>query len=332
MSTQPEVIRVLDAFRARLLAQEAAQFQVMAERWLMVEGALESRIFELAMLASEQGNLTPGQLARWDRYVELLRQVRAEVARYVDVVAPEIEGRQLAILGESIGVSRQALESMGVNVAAGFNTVKASAVRDMVGVLADGSPLSRLLRESWLDGAAALSTVLIKNTALGINPRQTARDMRNAVGGSLDRMLRIARTEQLRVSREATRESYQKSGIVTGYRRLARKDRRTCAACLIEDGRLYGLDESFVEHVNGRCALVPVLDSMDVKWQRGKRWLLEQPADVQREILGPGRYDGWKAGKFRLEDIPTVHKDEVWGDSLQIRTLRELMQGIDRAA
>lgn len=322
---QPEVIQVLDRFRAQLLNREEAQFREMARRWLEVERALEARMRDIAVTAGERGIFTLPQLERWDRYTELLRQVRDEVGRYADVTGAEIARQQIDILGLSMEASREALSAVGVTVAAGFNSVKTSAVRDMVGLLADGTPLTKLLRASWADGAAAMTSALIRNTALGVNPRKTAAEMRREVGGSLDRMLRIARTEQLRVSREATRESYQKSGRVTGYRRLASKSLRTCCACLIEDGRLYRLDEPFVEHVSGRCSLCPVTDTVDVQWTRGKQWLLDQPPEVQREILGPGRYDGWKAGKFSLEDIPKVHQDETWGDSLQVRSLRELI-------
>lgn len=323
---QPEVIQVLDRFRAQLLDREEEQFREMAKRWLGVERALEARMRDISVTAAERGIFTLSQLERWDRYTELLRQVRDEVGRYADVVGAEIARQQIDILGLSIEASREALSAVGVTVAAGFNSVKTSAVRDMVGLLADGTPLTKLLRASWADGAAAMTGALIRNTALGVNPRKTASEMRREVGGSLDRMLRIARTEQLRVSREATRESYQKSGMVKAYRRHAAVGSlRTCAACLIEDGRLYGLNEPFVEHVNGRCCLIPVTDTMDVQWTRGKQWLLDQPPEVQREILGPGRYDGWKAGKFSLEDIPKVHADETWGDSLQVRSLRELL-------
>lgn len=322
---QPEVIQVLDRFRAQLLDREEEQFREMAKRWLGVERALEARMRDISVTAAERGIFTLSQLERWDRYTELLRQVRDEVGRYADVVGAEIARQQIDILGLSIEASREALSAVGVTVAAGFNSVKTSAVRDMVGLLADGTPLTKLLRASWADGAAAMTGALIRNTALGVNPRKTASEMRREVGGSLDRMLRIARTEQLRVSREATRESYEKSGRVLFYRRLASKSLRTCAACLIEDGRIYRLDEPFVEHVSGRCSLVPVTDTADVQWTRGKQWLLDQPPEVQREILGPGRYDGWKAGKFSLEDIPKVHADETWGDSLQVRSLRELL-------
>ena len=322
---QPEVIQVLDRFREQLLNREETQFREMAKRWLEVERALEARMRDIAVTAGERGIFTLPQLERWDRYTELLRQVRDEVARYADVAGAEIARQQIDILGLSIEASREALSAVGVTVAAGFNSVKTSAVRAMVGLLADGTPLTKLLRASWADGAAAMTSALIRNTAIGVNPRKTAAEMRREVGGSLDRMLRIARTEQLRVSREATRESYQKSGMVSGYRRHASKSLRTCAACLIEDGRLYGLNEPFVEHVNGRCALIPVTDVTDVQWPRGKQWLLDQPPEVQREILGPGRFDGWKAGKFGLEDIPKVHADETWGDSLQVRSLRELL-------
>lgn len=328
MMAQSAVLQTIEDFRAAVLAQEGAQFAEMARRWLAVESALEARISALAFLAAEQGGtLTAGQLQREARYVELLRQVRDEVQRYADTASAEVQQRQLELAQAAIDTSRDVLGQMGTRLGATFNTVNTSAVRDMIGSLADGSPLSTLLRASWLDGAAALTATLINNTALGVNPRKTASEMINATGASLDRMLRIARTEQLRVVREATRDSYQKSGVVQAYRRLARKDLRTCAACLIADGTLYPTSQAFEEHVNGRCSLVPVLVGVEeITWLRGKQWLEQQPPDIQRQILGPGRYDGWQAGLFNLDDIPEVVTHETWGNSLQIRSLRDLLE------
>ena len=91
---------------------------------------------------------------------------------------------------------------------------------------------------------------------------------------------------------------------IIGYRRVSKRDSRVCPACISLDGRIYGLKEVFSEHPRGRCIAVPVLEGQQGDpWQRGTTWLASQPADVQRSILGPKRYDLWKEGKLTLEDL-----------------------------
>lgn len=97
---------------------------------------------------------------------------------------------------------------------------------------------------------------------------------------------------------------------IIGYRRVSKRDSRVCPACISLDGRIYGLKEVFSEHPRGRCIAVPVLEGQQGDpWQRGTTWLASQPADVQRSILGPKRFDLWKAGKFSLDDLAITDGD-----------------------
>jgi len=63
----------------------------------------------------------------------------------------------------------------------------------------------------------------------------------------------------------------------------------------------------------------------ELTWQFGRDWLLTQSPTTQQAIMGKGRYDAWRAGYFGLEDAVRVHHDDVWGDSLQVAPLRELI-------
>jgi SPP1 gp7 family putative phage head morphogenesis protein len=149
--------------------------------------------------------------------------------------------------------------------------------------------------------------------------------MAEGMTGTLNRMLTIARTEQLRTYRESSIASYKESGIVTGYRRLCAHDRRTCAACIMSEGQFYDLDEEMPEHPNGRCAMIPVVKGVPpVQWLKGEEWFEQQDAATQQDILGKGHYDGWKAGQFALQDVVKVTPNSTWGPSLGVTPLRDL--------
>jgi hypothetical protein len=143
-------------------------------------------------------------------------------------------------------------------------------------------------------------------------------------------MATIARTETLRVYRLTTLERYRASGVVVGYRRLASKSARTCVACLMADGRFYALDEPFDQHPNCRCTLVPVLRTGDlVQWETGQEWFRRQPERVQREMLGPARYQLWRAGQVTLDDLVTRIEDSTWGGALVPTPVRALPGGAE---
>lgn len=226
----PAVVQVMNEWRADLLSREAQQFQEMARRWMQVENSLEGQIALLIQQVEDEGGLmTAGQLARLTRYQQLLVQLQEETRKYAAAEEPRIAAQQQAYGEAGIDSAVQAIDAVGgPEIRGTFNILPVRAIENMVGLAGDGSPLRKLLEEAWPDGALAMTNVLVKNTALGINPRQTAREMMKASGATLQRALVIARTESLRVYREASRQQYQASGLVTGYRRLCAKQTRTC--------------------------------------------------------------------------------------------------------
>ncbi|MCB0109776.1 MAG: hypothetical protein KDE53_27830, partial [Caldilineaceae bacterium] len=211
----------------------------------------------------------------------------------------------------------------------GFDVLPVAAIENMVGLAGNGSPLRDLLVDSYGVASDGMLNQLIRATALGKNPRVTARAMvREGLSQSLNRMMVTARTEQLRVYRESSRMAYQASGVVEKHRRLATRDSRTCPACLMLDGEEMELDQPLREHPQGRCTTIPVVTGLPtVEWEKGPDWFRRQPPDVQRSILGKGRYDAWAAGQFDLDQLVSVRQDSTWGDSVQPTPLRDLLGG-----
>lgn len=325
----PEVVRVQQEFRAKLAARESTEFEAMVRAWGQVRDRLEQAILDLAEEVSRQG-APPSiwQLSKMSRYQELLRQLQREMQGLGLDVAGMIEKEQWEHGRIGIAAAQESLRALGVQ--ADFPVLPTRAVENMVGLAADGSPLQKLLTDSWPASAGKATDILVRNTALGVNPKKTARQMQDALGGTVDRMMRIARTEQLRVFRQASLDQYRASGLVRGYRRLCAKQPRTCAACLLDDGHFYTLDQVMPEHVCGRCTTVPSVVSIpDVQWETGREWLEKQGSDVQQHVLGKTRFNDWKAGKLKLEDIPGVRQNDKWGPSIVTRSAATIAAGVD---
>jgi hypothetical protein len=306
----------------------------LATRWLELERALEAKI-SLTAIAMQQAKeagkaINYSTLLSNRRYRELLAQVREQVLLQAQWTEGFIKDQQ-RILGK-LGINH-ATEAIQLSffdageIGAFFNRVPVSAVERMVGLAGDGSPLRALFQASFPNVVEQLSSTLIESTLLGRNPRDTAKLMADAAGGELNRMMTIARTEQIRVYREAARQQYVTSGVVDGYKRLAARQVNTCAMCIALDGEEYPTDEFMSVHPNDRCTMVPnVIGLPAQQWQKGPEWLANQPEDVQREILGPGAFELWNDNQIELQDLVRKYNHPEWGPSIQRTPLRDLSQ------
>lgn len=327
---QPLVIDVMEAYKVALLNEERAQMADMAQHWLRMEAELSEKV-ELFVRRVKEDGLTVGQLQsrqfQLDRYRSLLAQVQKELAKYTDYAEPLIARKQAQIAKASIRAAAQAIQAVGADngIKIAFDRLNYEAVENMIGLAGDGSPLRDLLEASYGDAANGMLNQLIGATARGENPIATARlMMRNGLSQSLSRMMSIARTEQMRVHRQASQEAYRASGVVSGYRRLSAHDSRVCAGCLAADGMILDLGASFAAHPNCRCTTVPIVMGMEApQWKAGGDWLAEQDEITQRKILGAGRFDLYRQG-VPLSEMMTVRSSDTWGDAIVPATISEI--------
>lgn len=328
----PLVIDLMQGWRADLLRGDEAMQREMAQRWLGVEQALGAQMDALTLeLQRAGGRVTMGQLTRNRRYRALMGQVDDELRKYSRFVEGRVIDRQQALLNAAISHSQAAVSAVATEaeMLVQFNRLPVAAVENMVGLTGAGTPVREILADASRDGPEGLTQELIDGIALGRNPVETARRaLRLGLATSFTRMSTIARTETLRVYRQTTLESYQRSNVVVGYRRLAARDRRTCIGCLFADGRLYALNQPFDEHPAGRCAMVPVLHSVPpVRFETGQEWFRRQPENTQRAMLGPSRWDLWQQGEVTLDDLVTRRWDDTWGGALVPAPVRSLPGG-----
>jgi SPP1 gp7 family putative phage head morphogenesis protein len=326
----PLVIQVMHQFKLDLLAREQLQMREMASEWLKLERGLESQIQAMAdSLAREKAAgkaISQSKLWRMRRYQSLQAQLQQELAIYTEYANGLIvqNQAQYGALGIQHATTATQVSQPGVGIY--FDVLPVEAIENMVGLAGDGSPLTKLLKTTWGDSAAGLTNELIKSTALGINPRETARRMQQGMSQGLNRMLNIARTEQLRVYREASRQQYQHSGVVEGFKRLATHDDRVCPACLMAEGEIYSVKQHLREHPSGRCTMVPIVTGMPkVSWELGQDWFKRQPAGTQQSILGMKKWRAWQDDKFDLDQLVTVKRNAIWGDSVQPTPLKDLI-------
>jgi len=326
------VVALTQGYKERLAADEGRVVDDMTRRWLEMEGRLSSSMGAAAFAAAElRGKVTRRRLLGESEVRELLAAVDGETSEYIDYAARLVEGRQREYVGQAKEDVRRAIGAVyqgGGEIGGYWDEPGLGAMEKMIGFTGDGSKLSVYLRGIYSAGVDGLLKALLDGLSKGLNPREVAQLMMEGFGVGINRALNTARTEMLNAYREATRQGYEESGVVEGYKRLATHDGRVCAACILADGRRYTLQTQFEEHNQGRCALVPIVAGMpEIEWDYGRDWFLRQGELMQIDILGAGVFEAWQTGSFDLMDLVKLVRDAVWGDALVPRPLGELLGG-----
>lgn len=321
----PLVIQVMRQHKQALLLREDAAMAEMAVRWLDVERKLEAQIAALTEQIANEQIKSVGKVYRLERYRQLLAETRVELRTYEDYAEAFIQRGQLEMAGLGVTHGAEAIQASYNGFGPWFNRLNADAVENMVGMLGNGKPLRGLLSEAYGDAAQGMTDALTRGTALGWNPHKTAKAMQDGMAHGLGRMMTIARTEEMRVYREATRAQFEASGVVEGFVRLVAHDNRTCMGCLALEGEWFSTRESLYDHPNGRCAAVPKVTGLGlVEFEKGEQWFSRQPADAQQQMMGANVWQAWQRGEFGFADLGRQTPNETWGPSVRVATQGEL--------
>lgn len=273
--------------------------------------------------------LTTGQLARMQRYKALMSDTQRELEEYQALLSRQT--RQAINDGIIYGrVDAAKLLSVSVTgtdaIYARFNMLHPEAIKTLAGMLADDSPLYARIRKLAPSAYEAVRQAMIEGIGLGRNPRVIARAVQSAFGEGLTQALRTIRTAQIWAYREANRATFVANPeIVTGWVWVASLDDTCCMSCVSQHGTEHPVDEVLDDHYNGRCAAAPLTIFGNPVEQSGIDWFGAQNAERQREMMGVGKYDAWKEGKFDLTQMTQERLDEIYGAMKSEATLKELL-------
>lgn len=189
-----------------------------------------------------------------------------------------------------------------------------------------------------VEATDAMNRALVLGQSAGDNPRAAAarmvRDAEAAFNGGLARAQVIARTEMIDAHRNAAKAAQDANAdVLEGWVWVAELGPRTCASCIIQHGELHPLDEPGpLDHHQGRCARVPrtktweELGFTDIPEavppiESGRDWFNRQPENVQREVLGPKRFEAWQAGDYPPEAWSVRKPTDGWRDAYHVGNL-----------
>lgn len=339
-----ELLETAERFRADLLRRDSAAAAALARAYMVTWRRIEQRLDQLTAQieqARERGeDITKSWLYEQDRLETIKRQIAAEIAEFIQFAEQRILAEQQASIERAVADAEQLVRLALGNTPTGFsvawNRLPADALAEFVGFLQDGSPLRTLLDELGVDAGQRFEQALIEAVTLGENPRRTTNRVRDALGGNLTRALRIARQEGIRPYRESTYRSYLNNRhLVRGWIWRAQLSTRTCIVCWAMHGTRHSIDERFASHIACRCAMIPDVVSWDELGYPGHP---ETPLDIQpgidafalldaaeqQAILGPKKYQAYRAKQITLTDLVGIKNSEKWGRSRYERSLAAL--------
>jgi hypothetical protein len=206
-----------------------------------------------------------------------------------------------------------------------FKGLESGVVKQLLKFLDPESALYarlKLITDGTID---AVVRTIIDGVGSGFNPRKIASMIQDAFARGLTDALRNTRTVQIWSYRESARANYIASDIVKGWYWWAELDDKVCMSCVAQHGTLHPLDEKLDDHDNGRCAAIPYIPNITDEPTTGEAWFTSLPDAQQKSMMGAGRYQAWKDGKFEFLQLSRQHEDERYGTMRYEASLKYLL-------
>jgi molecular chaperone GrpE (heat shock protein) len=368
MSQPSDLERVTTEYRQALLSREAEAAKAMAASYEAARAQIRQAIDDLAK-AMESYTGAANQIPRsWfteqDRLSKLLRLVEEGVNGWSSYAQSTISLAlaDAAAMGGEVALA-QLRSVIPAPIGGGFGIPSLDAMEQSAGSMRPGSPLNALFAAMGQNVAGQIADGLFTGLAMGLNPRQVGRQLKEIADLPVRRGALIARTEMLRSYRNAAVGTYRNNtDVVKGWRWRAAWSLRTCIACLAMDGKEFPLSRPFGSHPACRCVPIPLLrknvsdylknaglsqeelyvfdkvqgttGSTSDLFNTAYYWFRSLPEAQKLQVLGTTRY-AWfvqRAGMISastfFESLAKVTRDRQWGRGLRIATLDEL--GIPR--
>lgn len=329
--TPEELIQLIEKQKAALVAQDATYINRLVEAYQAIYARLQGDIDALLLAIEKAGTTSRGQIIRLSQYKRLMEDVERELVKYSAYIEMEIGAAARASMTMASADTQMLMKALLADVGIGADAIKIlypEAIEQLLGYLApDGVLFSRLAQLGKVT-AGRISETIITNVAIGKNPLTIASILTRDFGMALTDSMRMMRTVQLYSYREASRANYlANSNVVKGWVWYAELDGSTCGSCIAQHGSFHELSETLNDHHNGRCTMLPVTYTMDNPVdQNGEDWFKEQNEATQKSIMGEGKWQAWKDGKFEFSQLSTEHADDVYGQMRTEATLKDLVR------
>jgi SPP1 gp7 family putative phage head morphogenesis protein len=319
------------AARAADLLLQKRLAEMYARAVIDVTRAEQALARDIARRKAAGEPIKPTWLNQQSRYLELQQQYYRQLNSFGQDAVRLLQGRIPLELKTTLDMT---LDEVRSQTGVGYNTAHWSQANKYALATAnamlehDMSPLRQLLVRDFAEtGLAQFRNTWTRGLTLGHNPNRIAAASRRAIADlTLGRAQMIARTEFHRAYREGNRAQWADSPIIEGWVWRAALDLRTCAVCWGMHGTRHKKSETLEGHPSCRCIMVPITDTEigDLRTDRlgtGEAAFSRLPADMQRRILGPGRFKMYQQGNS-LGSMIGRRESPLWGGMRVLEPIR----------
>jgi len=345
---RPTALDAARQFRQHLANDEAQAAQRMATVYNRIFTDLQGDLAKLSVDIAAMEEPTRGAIMRLARMQAIQQQVKEQATKFGGTVQNEVTIVQSQSIEAGIAnalklmeVSLPALpDDIRRQITGSFARLPADAVEAAAGLTGKDSPLNERLTDLYGEYVAEqVGNHITDGIAKGDNPRTIARQLEKNVlsglGSGLTSALTTVRTAQIKSYQLANHATYlANNNIVKGWIWHAELG-SACLSCTAMHGSEHPLDETLTDHHSGRCSPVPATITyadlgLDIPetvepMQTGEDWFNEQPASVQREMMGGAMYDAWQDDRFAFGELSRPYSDPVYGELLREASLKDIL-------
>lgn len=348
IKAKPEDVALYQAgidFRNKLITRETETIQALLRVYAKAYQsshnellAVENEIKRLLASGYQPSVVMTMMRNRYNNALEIIEDRVVDLAGTSAFITMSGQKSLIDIVKQSVGVLIQVAVGKNPKTDAdyGVSQLSLEQLDVLAGFMGDGSPLKSYFESMGESMASEIEAVLVDAITTGKSPIDAAQRIRTlATEMPMWQAERIARTELMRVAREATRIMYDNDPVVTGYRRMATQDLRVCPGCLALSGKLHKTNQLMASHPNCRCVMVPEtlswgqitgdpsLDATKPQVPNGDNLLSGMTEREQKIILGDARFNKWKNGT-PLEKMVQVRDNPKWGPEIRLVPVADL--------
>ena len=349
---RPNAIEAAQRFRGQLAQQEADSVARMGRIYNRIYVNLQADAAKLAEEIALMGDeVSKAKILRLARTQSMLDQVAEQAGRFGATITDEESNIESLALQQGIDDALQLMElslpelppELRRQIVGSFSRLPVDAIEAAAGLFGEDSPLSDKLNTQFGEAVAGqVGDHITDGIAAGMGPRRIARLLdKNITGGlgtGLNWAMSTVRTAQVKSYQIANHATYAaNSDIVPEWVWWAELGSdRTCMSCVAMHGTVHPYTETLNDHHNGRCAPIPKTITykdlgLDIPEtvppiETGEEWFNAQPENVQRQLMGPGKFEAWQANKFDFKDLTRTYDDDVYGELRSETPLKELVK------
>ncbi|MBX3288441.1 MAG: minor capsid protein [Acidobacteria bacterium] len=293
------------------LAKKLRDFLVRAEK-----GTALLLNYEFDELQKEIADHIEANPADIEYLEEILNEIEKLLARRTVRFAAAVENAQKRVV-------RSTADTLKAELHTSVFKPDKPAIKKLIGRTQTGTSLTKFFKRLEPAVREAAKDALIEGFSLGESSDKIARRLNDVTDIGKFHAMTIARTETNEAFRAASRDFYNDAGIKR-YVWMSARDPRTCLICWRLHGTIWPTAQKVSAHPRCRCTVIPLLDGQPAP-ETGEELFAKLEPGYQKQILGPARFELYKAG-YRLSDFVGSEDSEEFGTRHFIRNLNDLHQ------